>query len=311
MPKLGADPNFLCVIHGPTAVGKSSLAVEWALMLGAEIISADSMQVYRGMDIGTGKLTIPERRGVPHHLLDVAEPTENYSVANFLRDATPILSDLLARGIPVLVVGGTGYYVRALIDGIVPGPPPDYRLRRRLAEEARLRPEGWLRDELRKVDPERAEVLHPHDEKRLIRALEFFQATGVPMSAAARRTSAPEWSGRAVRLGLTCDWRVLDERIERRVDAMLARGLVEEVRALLSRGCGPQHTAMQAIGYKEMVEHLAGRKSLSETRGEIIRKSRRYARRQMTWLRPDKRIRWMDAADASLRNPLRLLQEKS
>ncbi len=297
----------LVVLHGPTAAGKSALAVQWARALGAQIVSADSMQVYRGMDVGTGKLTPAERHGVVHHLLDVAEPTENYSVANFLRDAVPTLKDLLAREVPVVVVGGTGYYVRALMDGIVPGPPPDFALRKRLAQEAQLRPEGWLREELAKVDPQRAAELHAHDAKRLIRALEFFQATGMAMSAAAQATPTPDWGARAVRIGLACEFAELDARIQRRVDGMLAAGWVEEVRALLQRGCGPQHTAMQAIGYRQMVEHLTGEKTLAAAREEIIRKTRRYARRQMTWLRPDRRIRWIAAGDAALREPARLI----
>jgi tRNA dimethylallyltransferase len=287
----------IILITGPTAVGKSSISIAWAKKLGAEIISADSMQVYRGMDIGTGKITEEEKDGVPHHLLDVADPLEDYSVARYLDEAVPILKRLLQEEKPAIVVGGTGYYTRALLDGIVPGPPPDPAFRQEMETRAKTEQPGWLHSELIKIDPERAGQLHPNDSKRIIRALEFYHATGAPMSQVTRETPSPPWKKDVLRIGLGRQFPRLDKLISLRVDQMFKDGWIEETQRLLDVGCDGQCTALQAIGYQEIVQHINGAATLEETSEAIKQATRRYSRRQMTFLRPDKRIHWLDLDD--------------
>ena len=283
------------VITGPTATGKSALGVALAQRLDGEIVSADSMQIYRGMDIGTAKIAAEEMRGVPHHLLDVADPEENWSAARWVEAAAEAVEDIFARGRVPLLVGGTGLYIDSLLSGRdFAGSGGGGALREELgAEYDRVGGEAF-REQLRRVDPMRAEKLHPADKKRLVRAMEVFRLTGETISDhdARTRSQPPRWP--SLRWALTWDDRaVLYARIDRRVDEMVAAGLFDEVARLLERGLSPDCTAMQAIGYKESAQYLQGGCGAEEAVEEIKRASRRYAKRQLTWLRRDEDLRWI------------------
>ena len=275
------------VVCGPTATGKTALGIELARRLGGEIVSADSMQVYRRMDIGTAKATAAERAQVPHHMIDVCEPWEDYSVSRYVQEASRVCDSLLAAGKIPVIVGGTGLYIDSLLSGrTFAGGAVDPALRQELNERYdEIGAEGLL-GELRKVDPERAEKLHPADKKRIVRALEVYILTGKTITQHDRETQAVPPRYDAVRLALDFENRAdLYARIDRRVDLMLQRGLTDEVRALLDSGVPRTCTAMQAIGYKEIVRALDGACTLAEAAEDIRRESRRYAKRQLTWLR--------------------------
>ena len=285
----------LLVITGPTATGKTALGVEAALTLNGEVVSADSMQVYRGMDIGTAKPTAEERRGVPHHMLDVADPRENYSAAKYAAQAAACVEDIRRRGKLPIVVGGTGLYIDGLLRGVdYAAAPEDPATRAALeAEYDRLGGEAF-REKLRAVDPARAELLHPGDKKRLVRAMEVYILTGETITAHDERSRSVPPRYRALTVALDFrDRAVLYERIDRRAAAMFDRGLVAEVRRLLDEGVPRDGTAMQAIGYKETAEYLDGLCTLEEAIEAVQRKSRQYAKRQLTWLRRDPAVRWI------------------
>ena len=285
----------LLVITGPTATGKTALGVEAALAFRGEVVSADSMQVYKGMDIGTAKATMEERRGVPHHMLDVADPHQNYSAAKYAAEASLCVDAIRRRGKLPVVVGGTGLYIDGLLRGTdYAAAPEDPALRADLeAEYDRLGGDA-LREKLRAVDPARAEILHPGDKKRLVRALEVYILTGETITAHDERSRSAPPRYRALTVALDFREReTLYERIDRRAAAMFDRGLVEEVRALLDGGVPRDGTAMQAIGYKETAEYLDGVRSLGETVELVQRRSRQYAKRQLTWLRRDDHVRWI------------------
>ncbi|MBD5117818.1 MAG: tRNA (adenosine(37)-N6)-dimethylallyltransferase MiaA [Clostridiales bacterium] len=286
-------PDIL-VICGPTASGKTALAAELALRLGGEVVSADSMQVYRGMDIGTAKPTREETLGVPHHMLDVADPSENYSVARYVADAVPIVDDILARGKLPIVAGGTGLYIDHLVAGRRFAPfEADSGLREEL--QARANSEGLpaLRAELEQVDPEAAARIHPNDEKRTIRALEVYLSTGKTITQHDRESR--EVSPRYTPLTIALNFRErpwLWERIDRRVDEMMERGLEGEVRGLLAAGIPWDCTAMQAIGYKELAAAILEGRPVSEGAEEVKLRSRQYAKRQLTWFRRNRQAYW-------------------
>ena len=286
-------PNIL-VICGPTASGKTALAVELALRLDGEVVSADSMQVYRGMDIGTAKPTAQEMRGVPHHMLDIAAPAENYSVARYVAEAVPVVDGILARGRLPIVAGGTGLYIDHLIAGRRFAPfEADSGLRESL--QARARAEGLpaLRAELERADPEAAARIHPNDEKRTIRALEVFLTTGKPISQHDResRTLPDRYTPLTIALNFQeRPW--LWERIDRRVDEMMDRGLEEEVRGLLASGVPGDCTAMQAIGYKELASAILEGRPVDQGAEEVKLRSRQYAKRQLTWFRRNRQAYW-------------------
>ena len=290
--------NTVICILGPTASGKTGLSVRLAARYGAEIVSADSMQIYRHMDIGTAKPAMEERCGVPHYMLDIIDPSEDYSAARYAADAGVCVDDILSRGLLPVVAGGTGLYVDALIGARSFDEEPDKdEIRARLQAEAAARGSAVLHARLSAIDPERAARLHPNDEKRIIRALEIFEATGETATARDRRAAARAPRYRAMKLGL--DWpdrSALYERIDRRVDLMFAAGLLEE--AARVRAMHPGRTASQAIGYKELFRYFDGLCTLDEARENIARESRRYAKRQLTWLRRDREILWLDARDA-------------
>ena len=288
-------PPKILVISGPTASGKTRLAVELALRHGGEVVSADSMQVYRRMDIGTAKPTPEEMRGVPHHMLDVADPEEDFSVARYVELAAPCVDDILARGKLPIVAGGTGLYLDSLLSGRTFAPfSPDGGLRARL--EARFDALGGeaMLGELAAADPEAAARLHPNDRKRIVRALEVFQQTGKTISQHNRETRALPLRYDALTLSLAFQRREdMWARIDRRVDDMVAQGLLQEVETLLQSGLPHDATALQAIGYKQFLAVAEGRATVDEAIAEVKLRSRQYAKRQLTWLRRDEDIHWI------------------
>jgi len=284
----------ILVITGPTATGKTAAGVLLAQALGGEVVSADSMQVYRRMDVGTAKATPEEMQGIPHHMLDVAEPTEDYSVARYVKDADACVQDILARGGLPILVGGTGLYIDSLIAGRDFGEDaPDPGLRDGLYEKYDRLGGEVLLAELAKIDPARAAKLYPADKKRIVRALEVFYATGQTITAHDEETKKRPPRYDAARLALSYEDRaVLYERIDLRVDKMVEAGLFDEVRALLESGVPAGCTAMQAIGYKETAAALRGELTEAEAVETIKRESRRYAKRQLTWLRAKPAQHW-------------------
>ena len=291
----------IAVIVGPTASGKTVVAVELGEKIDAEIVSADSMAIYKGMDIGTAKPTIEERQRVPFHLIDVVEPEQSFTVADYQELAVQAVEDILARGKTALVVGGTGLYVRALIDGLnIPGPGPDPNLRKKLREEAEEKGASYLHSKLAAVDHVAASRIFPRDIKRIIRALEVYYQTGKPMSEVLdeTRNSSTRYPD-ALWFGLTMERATLYRRIDKRVDDMINRGFVDEVKQLLAKGCNPSMQSMQGLGYKEIADYLENRCDL-ETAVELIkRNTRRFAKRQMTWFRANERIHWIDVGNMS------------
>lgn len=284
----------LVVITGPTASGKTALGVALAQRLGGEVVSADSMQIYRGMDIGTAKPTPEEMQGVPHHMIDIADPTENYSVSRYAKEAAACVDDILARGKLPVVVGGTGLYIDSLIAGrTFADGTADTALRQELSERYdEIGGEGLL-GELRKVDPERAAKLHPADKKRIVRAMEVYILTGktITQHDAETRAVPPRYDAAKIALDFAIRQDLYD-RIDRRVDIMVQQGLFDEVRALLAAGVPADCTAMQAIGYKEAVAAVQGKAAPQDAVAAIQLASRRYAKRQLTWLRRDPSIHW-------------------
>ncbi|NLM45444.1 MAG: tRNA (adenosine(37)-N6)-dimethylallyltransferase MiaA [Firmicutes bacterium] len=287
----------VAVITGPTAVGKSAVALAVAQMLNAEIVNADSVQVYRGLDIGSAKPSPAERLLVPHHLLDIADPRDNYTVADYQRDAARVITEIAGRGRLPLLVGGTGLYLRAVIRGFAfteSGFDPD--LRQRLYAEAEACGSGVLHARLAAVDPETAAKLHPNDTRRIVRALEVYLQSGRPISEQVRQTPK-EPVYRAAQFCLTRPRHILYRRIEERVDKMLAAGFVTEVEGLLAAGVPPEAKSMQSLGYKQIVSYLQGKVTLAEAAEMIKQETRRFAKRQLTWFRREKDLHWIDLAD--------------
>jgi len=288
-------PKIVCVV-GPTACGKTTLGVLLAKKFNGEVVSADSMQIYRGMTIGTAAPTAAEMDGVPHHMVAVADPAEQWSAARYAQTAIPIVDDILARGKLPILVGGTGLWLDAVVQGReFAGGSAGGAVRAEL--QARLAAEGIgpLLEELRQVDPEAARRLHPADEKRIVRALEVYRETGRTITAHNQETQALPPRYDAVWIGLRfadrADMRAL---IDRRVDAMMEAGLLEEARALLRSGLPPDATAWQAIGYKELLGVLSGEATLDQAAAEVKLRTRQYAKRQLTWLRRNPAIHWLE-----------------
>lgn len=290
------EQQKVLVIVGPTAVGKTELSLRLAEKLDAEIISADSMQVYRGMDLGTAKATVTEQERIKHHLLDVVDPDQAFNVADYLDLATKALNDLQARDRTPILIGGTGLYIDALLDGFLfPDSTADPKLRAQLQEQADRDPDS-LYQELSKVDPQSAQKLHPNDVRRVIRALEVYQRTGETMSSLQKKKAKEKRPYLPLYIGLTRDRSELYERVNMRVDEMLAQGLVEEVRTILAK-YPKQPTALQALGYKEIVLYLQGQLDLEEASELLKRDTRRYAKRQLSWFRRNKRIHWFNRSE--------------
>lgn len=302
--------NDLICIAGPTASGKTGLAVALAQALNGEVVSCDSMQIYRGMDVGTAKPTPEEMQGVPHHLLDVADPGEDFSVGRYVRLATEAITDIHSRGKTAIVAGGTGLYLDSLVKGEEFAPPSREGERKFLEDAAEQKGIEYVYDMLMEADPETAERLHLSDRKRIIRAMEVFLITGLPLSwhIAQSRQRPPRY--RPAWLGLNFrDRAKLYARIDARVDQMLAQGLEQEVQRLLNAGVDPQTTAMQAIGYKELASALRGECTVEEAASRIKQASRNYAKRQLTWFRRNDKIRWIypDETPDLLARALKLL----
>ena len=284
--------NPIICLAGPTASGKTALAVELAKEFDGEVVSCDSMQVYRRMDIGTAKPTKEEMQGIPHHMIDVASPEEDYSVSRYCAQAAPIVEDIVARGKTAIIAGGTGLYMDSLIRGNDFAPFPSTGVRQRLEAQADAKGLEAMADWLRSVDPEAAERIH--DRKRLLRALEVYLETGETITEHNRRTQAIPPRFTPVWLGLDFeDRQQLYDRIDLRVTKMLEMGLLEEIRELLASGVPEKATAMQAIGYKEFVDALASRETLEAAADQVRQSSRRYAKRQLTWFRRNKAMHWL------------------
>ncbi len=288
-------PNIL-VVCGPTASGKTALAVALAQRFSGEVVSADSMQVYRRMNVGTAKPAAEEMEGIPHHMLDVADPEENYSVARYVQDAAPVVDDILARGKLPIIAGGTGLYIDNLIAGREFAPfQPDSGLRETLQQRAREEGLPALRAQLEQVDPDAAAKIHPNDEKRIVRALEVFLSTGKTITQHDRESQeAPD---RYTPLTIALNFRKRPDlwaRIDRRVDEMMEHGLEREVRQLLADGVPQSCTAMQAIGYKELAAAILEGRPVAEGAEEVKLRSRQYAKRQLTWFRRNKQAYWFE-----------------
>ena len=283
-------------LTGPTAGGKTKVAVELAGLIGAEIISLDSMALYRGMDVGTAKPAVEQRAGVPHHLIDVIEPEDEYSLAQYVAAAHDCIRRIKDRGGEVLFVGGTPLYLKGLLRGIFEGPPADWEFRRDLEREAHRQGPGFLHARLAGVDPVSAERLHPNDTRRLIRALEVFEETGKPISQLQQQFEHGR-SAEECRV-FVLDWprRELYDRIDRRVEQMFSAGLVDEVRRLLARPGGLSKTAAQALGYREVIDHLQGGPGLPETVELVKTHTRQFAKRQLTWFRSLEECRFLPVA---------------
>ncbi len=285
------------LLAGPTAVGKTALAMELAEALGTEIIGADSMQVYRYMDIGTAKPTQAERRRVPHHLVDVADPDEDFDAARYVDLARPMVDRFMRSGRVPLVVGGTGLYMKALTRGLCPGAPASPEIKEQLRSELEDRGLESLYAELARVDPLLARRLHPNDRQRILRGLEVHRLTGTPLSAWQERHRFRTSFFPTIKVALYRERDELYQRINRRTLAMMEEGFVDEVRRLLSMGYGPELKSMQSLGYRHICTYLAGRCRLHEAVALIQRDTRRYAKRQLTWFRGDPEFRWFHADD--------------
>ena len=289
--------NTIICIAGPTASGKTALAVELAKLTDGEVVSCDSMQIYRRMDIGTAKPDLEERQGIVHHMLDVAEPWEDFSVSRYCEMATPIVDDIIARGKTAIIAGGTGLYMDALIRGNDFAPYPSTGMREKLEAQADAQGMDVMHKLLASIDPEAAAKLHLADRKRIIRALEVYYETGETITAHNRKTQTipPRYS--PLWFALEDENRAdLYARIDSRVDKMLEAGLLDEIRRLLAEGIPEKCTAMQAIGYKEFVTALQGECSIQEASAQVQQSSRKYAKRQLTWFRRNPHIHWLRRA---------------
>jgi tRNA dimethylallyltransferase len=293
----GAGIGRLVVISGPTGTGKSDLALELAERVDGEVVNADSMQLYRGMDIGTAKLAPAERRGVPHHLLDVLDVTEKASVAAYQRDARRLVEQILARGRTPLLTGGSGLYIQAVIDDIA-FPATDSVVRARLEDELSQRGPDVLWTRLAALDPAAADAIDRRNGRRIVRALEVIEVTGQPFTATFPKPGAPRYD--AALICLDRDTAELDERLAGRVHAMMRRGLMAEVRALADRGLRRGVTAWRALGYRQMLSVLDGERSEQDAVIDTIVATRRFVRRQRSWFRRDARLTWLDAAQPDL-----------
>ncbi len=281
---------------GPTAVGKTALSLRLARRINAEIVNVDSIQIYRGLDIGSAKPTLEERRIVPHHLLDIVEPDEPFDAADFSRIAQRAILDIRSRGKAVILAGGTGLYLKTLTEGLAECPGQDPVLRRVFKGMAAARGRHYLHDLLRQADPESAGRIHENDVFRVVRALEVFYATGRPLSAWHKyhRQRRKGIMGPWIKIGLMRSRDELYERIEQRVDLMMEHGFVDEVRGLLDKGFNRKLKPLQSLGYRHIIAYLHGELTLHEAVEQLKRDTRRYAKRQITWFRSDPSIRWFN-----------------
>ncbi len=291
------QPRF-CAIVGPTASGKTDLAIALAKYLGSEILCVDAIQVYRGLNIGSAKPGIEERNGIVHHGLDLVSPLEQFSASRFESYAEKKIKEAVEKDKMLVLCGGTGLYYRALLEGFFEAPDPEPELRAELYRRAEKGGLDALYTELESRDFETAQKIHPNDARRIIRALEIIMQTGVSVTELRRSQKRKPWFDQTVFIGIQREREDLVERIQRRTDWMYENGLVEETRWLLEIGCGPNNTAMQALGYKECYEYLLGKYSLQETVEITARETGRYARRQMTWFRRQCPTKWVNVNNA-------------
>ena len=289
---------LICIV-GPTAVGKTEIAIQLAQHLDAEIVSLDSRQIYRGMDIGTAKPTPDQQRAVPHHLIDCVEVDQPFSVAEYQRLANTAIAEIQERGKRTTAVGGAGLYFRGIIDGLFDGPGADAETRSKFQREADEHGNVALHERLRQCDPEAANRVHPNNLVRVIRALEVYELTGKPISAFQQqwKKNEPRYPFRA--FGLNMPREVLYRRIEERVDQMVEIGLIEEVKWLLDQGYPRNCIAMQSFGYKELIDYLDGMRTFDEAISLLKQNTRQFAKRQLTWFRNDPRIEWLDTSQFS------------
>ncbi|MFH1240719.1 MAG: tRNA (adenosine(37)-N6)-dimethylallyltransferase MiaA [Pseudomonadota bacterium] len=299
MSQIKERPNVV-IIAGPTASGKSSLAVELALVLGGEIISSDSMQVFRGMDVGTAKPTLEQQKNIPHHLIDAVDPDQEFNAATFRSLALPLIGEICSRGKICLVVGGTGLYIKSLLGGLLRSPPADTRLRESLRLECENHGSERLYERLRLLDPEWASRIHPNDKVRIIRSLEIISRTNRRHSELSREHSFRDKALRALKLCLQVDREELYQRINQRSAEMVRNGLVEEVKNLLEKGYSSDLKPMKSIGYRHIIKYLEGAWSLSEATLNLQRDTRRYAKRQLTWFRADPEFSWISPNDIEI-----------
>ena len=286
-------------ILGPTATGKSTLALELAGPHRGEIINCDSTAVYRGFDIGTDKVAAADQRGIPHHLIDIADPTDDYTAAQYARDAARVIRDVHARGAVPFVVGGTGFYYRALTRGLFPGPGRDAALRQRLTDIGERRGVAFLHRMVRRVDPESALRIQPRDLKRIVRALEVFFLTGRPLTGHFAETISPIADTDVLAIGLRLPAAAISARVTKRVDEQFERGLLEEIRGLLRRGVPESARPFGGLVYRQALEHLHGVRDEAATRALIAQENRRYARRQLIWFRKEPNLQWFDGPGES------------
>ena len=292
------SPRYLAVL-GPTATGKSALALAVAARVGGEIVNCDSTAVYRGFDIGTDKVPVAERRGIPHHLIDIVDPCDEYTAARFARDAAAAIRDIHGRGRLPILVGGTGLYFRALTRGLFPGPAADAALRARLERVGARRGDAWLHRLLARVDPASAERIHVADRKRMIRALEVYALTGRALTAHFADTVSPLPEFTVIAVGLRMSAAALEPRLTDRVGTQLDRGLEAEVRGLLARGVPETARPFGGLVYRQMLDYVRGVRSLADTRALIAQENRRYARRQLIWFRKEPTLEWFDGPGES------------
>jgi tRNA dimethylallyltransferase len=302
-------PRLVAVL-GATATGKSALGIALAHRFGGEIVSCDSTAVYRGFDIGTDKVPAAEQQGIPHHMIDVADPLEEYSAARYAREASTVIRDITSRGRLPILVGGTGLYYRALTRGFFPGPSRDAGLRERLERVAGRRGVAWLHGWLSRVDPQSALRIQPRDLKRIVRALEVYLLTRRPLTAhfADTVSALPEYEIAAFALAIPAHETA--ERVARRVDAQFERGLLDEIRGLLASGVPESAHPFSGLVYRQALEHLRGIRGERETRELIVRENRRYAKRQLIWFRKEPNLQWIHAAgqrEETLENVARAL----
>ena len=293
------DRPLVLAVLGPTATGKSALAIALAGQYGGEIVNCDSTAVYRGFDIGTDKVPLPQRRGIPHHLIDVVDPTEEYTAAWYARDAAIVVEEIVRRGRLPIVVGGTGLYYRALTRGLFPGPGKDAALRDRLDAIATKRGVPGLHRLVQRVDPESARRIQPQDRKRLVRALEVYFLTGRPITAHFAETRSPLAWAEVVPIALRLPAAETAARVRRRVDEQFARGVVDEVRGLLNRGVPPTARPFGGLVYRQVLDLLDGVRDEDATRALIAQENRRYARRQLIWFRKEPNLVWFDGPGES------------
>ncbi len=294
MMNTGYKKPEIIVICGPTGIGKTTFAIEFAMNFKGEIISADSMQVYRYMSIGTAKPTSEEQVCVPHHMIDIADPDEPFDAARYSRMTRQIIMDLHKKGVTPFVVGGTGLYIKTLVHGLFEPKSTDPNVRKRLREEADAFGTIFLHERLKKTDPDTAGRIHPNDTYRIIRALEVNEVTGRTISAHHHEHLFQDNPFRVLKIGLQMEREKLYDRINRRVDAMIDAGLVDEVKSLLEKGYSPDLKSMQSIGYRHMADFIKGDLSWDEASRTLKRDTRRYAKRQLTWFKADPEITWVN-----------------